>query len=108
MRVKIEHGVGEAFSTGGFTVVNIAWLQQYDLAGHAVIALATTVKALHALLGKAHQVTVVPVWVISVAIKVRANGLNAGISVLLEINPVACTHVSLASKKGRGLRITPW
>ena len=91
-RVQIQHGVGEAILGRRFAVMHLARLNQNDLARHAVVALPPAMKALHALLGKADQIGVVPMRVVGVTLKMSANRLNAGIGILLEIDPVAGVH----------------
>lgn len=52
-----------------FAVMHLARLDQDDLARHAVIALPPAMKTLHALLGKADQIGVVPMRVLGVPSK---------------------------------------
>jgi len=56
------------------------------------VALAATVELLQTLLGVAHQIGVVPVRVIGMALEMGAQGLDAGLGVLLQLDPVIVGH----------------
>ncbi|MNT89226.1 hypothetical protein D3C72_2299250 [compost metagenome] len=46
------------------------------------------------LLGDAHQITVVPVRVVGVALEMRAQGLDAGVGILGQVDPVVRRHAA--------------
>ena len=90
--IEIEHGIGEALGLRRLAIVQFAGLQQKDLAGSAQVALAAAVELLQALLGVAHQIGVVPVRVIGMALEMGAQGFDAGLGVLLQLDPVIVGH----------------
>lgn len=69
------------------TVMDIAGFEEEGLPRHAAEQRTAAVKLLHTLLGEADQVAVVPVRVISVALEMRTDHLDAGIGILLEVDP---------------------
>ncbi len=95
--IEVEHGIGEALGFRRLAVVQLARLQQKDLPRGTQVALATAVELLDALLGVAHQIGVVPVRVIGMALEMGAQGLDAGVGVLLQLDPVIVGH---GEKKG--------
>src|SRR5690606_12582188 len=56
------------------------------------VALAAAIELLNALLRYPHQIAVMPMRVVSVAFKMRTNRLDAGLIVLLEVDPVGGAH----------------
>ncbi|MNV74953.1 hypothetical protein D3C71_1682100 [compost metagenome] len=51
---------------------------------------------LHPLLGDTHQIAVMPVRVVGMALEMRTQGLDAGIGVLGQIEPVVRSHAAPA------------
>lgn len=58
------------------------------------MAHAPTVELLYALFGDAHQVAVVPMGVIRMAFEMRAQGLDAGVGVLGQVDPIVRRHTT--------------
>ncbi|MNG29634.1 hypothetical protein D3C84_1151000 [compost metagenome] len=54
------------------------------------------------LLGDAHQIAVMPVRVVGVAFEMRAQGLDAGVGVLGQVDPVVSAH-GVPAKRFAGL-----
>ena len=94
LRVKVEHAVSEAVDRRGIAVVEFPRLQQEHLPRHAVMAHAPAVELLHALFGHAYQVAVVPMGVIRMAFEMRAQGLDAGVGVLGQVDPIVRRHTT--------------
>ena len=72
--------------------MDIAGFEEEGLAGHATEQRAAAMKLLHTLLGKADQVAVMPVWIVGVPLEMRADHLDAGIGILLEVDPRLRVH----------------
>jgi hypothetical protein len=94
LRIEVQHAVGEAVGGGGFAVMNVARLEQEHLARRALVPGPATVELLHPLLGDAHQVAVVPVRIVGVPLEMRAQGLDAGVGVLGQVDPVSTRHAA--------------
>ncbi|MCY1527525.1 hypothetical protein D9M68_625930 [compost metagenome] len=90
--LQIEHRVSEAASSRRVTVMKLARLQQECLAGSAVVQDLAAMKLLHALLGKADQIAVMPMRVIGMPLEMGANGLDARFKVLVQVDPAMNAH----------------
>jgi hypothetical protein len=73
--------------------VDVARLEQKYLPRRAAVAHPAAVELLHTLFGDADQEAVVPVRVVGMADEMRTDRLDAGVGVLLEVDPVAHEHV---------------
>lgn len=59
------------------------------------MAHTATIELLHALLGDAHEKAVMPMRVVGMPLKMRANRFNPGIDILGQLDPVAFIHGKL-------------
>ena len=73
-------------------VVDIAGLEEEGMSRHAAEQRTAAVELLHALLGETDQVAVVQVRVVGMALEMRADHLDAGIGILLEVDPRLRVH----------------
>ncbi len=103
LRVEVQHAVGKAALGGGLAVVDFPRFQQEHLARRALVPGPAAVELLHPLLGDAHQVAVVPVRVIGVAGEMGPQGLDAGVGILGQVDPVGRGHGAV-----RGAWRQPW
>ncbi len=67
--------------------MNVAGLEEEGLPRHAAEQGAAAIELLHALLCEADQVAVVPVRIVGMPLEMRADHLDAGIGILLEVDP---------------------
>ena len=67
--------------------MDIAGFEEEGLSRHAAEQRTAAMELLHALLGETDQVAVVPVRVVGVPLEMRADHLDAGIGILLEVDP---------------------
>ncbi|MNP20615.1 hypothetical protein D3C76_1131910 [compost metagenome] len=74
--------------------MNITRLEQEHLARCALVPGPPAVELLDPLLGNAHQIAVMPVWIVGMAFKMRAQRLDAGVGVLGQIKPVVAGHAA--------------
>ena len=72
--------------------MDLARLQQKHAAGSAAVLNASAIELLNPLLGDPHQIAVVPVRVIGMALKMGTQGFDAGFIVLSQIDPVVSSH----------------
>ncbi|MNO41766.1 hypothetical protein D3C76_319430 [compost metagenome] len=70
-------------------VMDFTGLQQEYVPRRAAMAYSPAIELLHTLLGNANQEAVVPVRVVGMPDEMRADRLDAGVGVLLEVDPVA-------------------
>ncbi|MNG23869.1 hypothetical protein D3C84_1085250 [compost metagenome] len=74
--------------------MDVPRLEQKHLARRALVFGPTTIELLDSLLGDAHQITVMPVRIVGMALKMRAQCLDAGVGVLGEVEPVIRAHAA--------------
>ncbi|RMW12177.1 hypothetical protein ALO98_100852 [Pseudomonas syringae pv. tagetis] len=84
--------------------MDFPWLQREHLPGRTGMALTAAIELLHTLPGNAHQITVMPMGIIGMPLKVRVQGLDACIKVASEVYPVAGRHKTPESMKAIGYR----
>ena len=92
VRLQVQHRVGEAAGDRRATVVDLPRFDQEYLAGGAVVSASAAVELLHADLGVADQVAVVPVRIVGVALEMGAQGLDPGLGVAGQVDPVSAPH----------------
>jgi len=72
--------------------MDLAGLEQEHLPRRAAVQFPAAVELLDALLGEADQVAFVKVRVVGVAFEMGTDRLDAGLGILLQIDPVMRTH----------------
>ena len=70
-------------------VMDFTGFQQEYVPRRAAMAYSPAIELLHTLLGNVNQEAVVPVRVVGMSDEMRADRLDAGVGVLLEVDPVA-------------------
>jgi len=106
VRVEVEHRIGEATGCRRVAVVQLAGFEQKHLPWCAAVQRPAAVKLLNALFGEADQVAVMEVRVVGMTLEVRTDRLDTGLGILLQIDPVSCTHDGSVKRKAAMLRDT--
>ncbi len=98
LRLQVQHRISEAALGRRVAVMNLPRLQQKHLPRRTAVQHLAAIELLYALFGEADQVTLVKVWVVGMAFEMGTDGLDAGLAIPPQINPVVRAHGNSAKR----------